>query len=283
MGSCAITAFPYDSFGDGWQGAFAKMTGLDSNFQEIGRAFQFVTSNSTVSKENLNLLTGSATTNDFSFLTDPGDQNHLRFQIVQGAVSEGTAPIAAGTIIPCDTDYPYYAGEACISFKRPWEMGIGVSSGFANLYTGSSERTIFYGGVDSTITIGCNAKMESVYYPSYTNNEWFKSMLGSPVGGEYDSIYLNRDYSNDVKLSGGAPVDFKSDFGGAVCENIELELFDMQGFGWFVPGRYQYTTYSVDDGTDLLIQGTLTGGKPKKEKVWLINANLYLCFMAYLC
>jgi len=54
-----------------------------------------------------------------------------------------------------------------------------------------------------------------------------------------------------------------------VCTDIELELFDAQGFGWHIPGKYHYTTYTVDDGSELLIQGTLVGDKPKKEKLEL--------------
>lgn len=270
MGSCAITAFPFDSFGDGWEGAFSKVTGLDSNFQELGRMFQFVSSNSTVSEQNVEIYWASGSTSSFSFLNDGGGgENHLRVQIVPGAISVGTGPIVANTIIPCDSDYPHYNGEACIPFKRSWEMSIGVSSGYANVWTGSSDRVQFFGDVDSVITVGCNPKMESVYYPTYVNNGWSSDIGGGPFGNQYESVHLNRDYSNGVKLSGGSPVNYKPDFGGAVCEDIELELFDAQGFGWHIPGKYHYTTYTVDDGTELLIQGTLVGDKPKKEKLAL--------------
>jgi len=277
MGSCAITAFPYDTFGDGWEGAFGKYTILDSNFQPQVSAFQFVSANSTVTE---------FTTDLFAFSSYIGAVDaHLRLEIVKGAVSTGTGPILAGTVIPCDHDYPYYNDETCIDFHRPWEMGFGVSTVFTNLINGGTDRNTYYGGVGSVMTIGCEEKTESVYYP--VNNDVYG--LGGPFGGYFSFVHLEQDYSNSIKVSGGPPVDVKYSYGESdVCNNIELQLFDQQGFGWHIPGRVQYTYYSVDtegegDTHDLLVQGTLVGCKSKTEKIKLprppegsINFNLRL-------
>jgi hypothetical protein len=177
------------------------------------------------------------------------DNLQFEFSIVPGATTTYDVESDLYGFIPCDVEYPYYDGQECNPFVRPWETSFSISAYGEPDSSHSNQRTLFVGGIDSKVTIECKPDVETVY-------------------GFQRQIVLIPEASQNVKRAGGAPVDFQAEFKEPeLCPGYSIDMFDAQGFGWHYPGKFSYTSYALDNGEDLLAQGTLTAGSSEHVEV----------------
>lgn len=276
-GSCSFLAVPHDDFGDGWAGSFFKVTAVYMG-ERVLVDYYFVTNeNGYTAFENV--LPGSGLSYMFDFMDGYCgyfgcgygflglDGLQFEFSVVPGATeSFGTSsPFhkdhkvsgdMIDVILPCDDEFPYYSGQKCNPFVRPWETSFSISAYGEPIATKSNQRTVFVGGIDSKITIECKPNVETVY-------------------GIQRQILLISEASDKVQRAGGAPVDFQAEFEEPkFCPGYSLDLLDSQGFGWHNPGKFSYTNYALDDGKDLLSQGTLAAGSSSER----VEVNVIIIF-----
>lgn len=170
------------------------------------------------------------------------------FSVVPGKLDSN------GSLMPCDIEAE---GSGPCFNQRPWEIGLGARDLF-NSFLGSDANT-WISPVGSSSTSTC--RIDDIY--------------GSDFGYTYPTAFTgNARSSNNVKPPSyhtPPPLPHES-------TEFSLTLSDPSGQGWWNVIKFHPNQYILDDGENILHQGTLVDKAETTEKFSLKEGTYYLRF-----